>query len=411
MKRIIILFAIVLAGTMCFAQKANINKAKAKAYAEENPDFDEAKALIEAALNDPSTKDLALTLWTAADIYNRSAMNERSKGDGHEEAAGTDALRALDLYKQAYERDQMPDAKGKIKPKYDKKIKEALANLYKSYILVNYSVKKQQDQEWAAAYEGMDKHIGILDLDMVKNDAKLAQDTSLRKGNTYNQLRYFAGVFAWSAGMRPEALVELQGLIGTGYQEENVYEQICTIYEEMGDTVNYLSALKAGAKAVPQSQWLTGNLINHYVAKGQYDEAKNYLTVAIANNPTAQLYNVLGSLNEELGELKEAMANYTIAVGLDDNYADAHANIGRFYYNRAMRLEDASLKTNDPATLKQYKDQMQEYFAQAVPEFERAYELNRDNSDFQRMLRITYYRLRSSNEKYQPKYPELLPQE
>lgn len=411
MKRTLILFAVLLVGTFAFAQKANVSKAKSKAMAEENPDYDGAKALIEAALNDPTTKDQANTYWTAGLVYEHSSLAECRAGDGHEINAGMDAMRAVELYKQAYTMDQQPDAKGKVKPKFDKKITESMEKIYKTFALVNYSVKMQQNQDMKTAYEAMNTQLSILDLDYVKNDPKVQADTLLQKRGTYNQLRYFAGVFAWSADLKDEAIEQLSGLIGTGYEAENVYEQICTIYLEKGDSASYLKYLQDGARAVPQSQWLTGNLINHYVEKGQYEEAKTYLTQAISNNPTAQLYNVLGSLNEELGELKEAMNNYTIAVGLDDNYADAHANIGRFYYNRAIRLEDASLKTNDPATLKDYKDQMHQFLGQAIPEFEKAFELDQQNSEFQRMLRITYYRYKSAEPSYKPKYPELLPQE
>lgn len=407
MKKIALLFAIVLISTFTFAQKANVNKALSKAQAEENPDFDEAKALIEAALVNEETKDQVKTWWTAGRVYELSSRNEQGKGEGHEAEAGADAMREYDLYLRAYEMDFMPNAKGKVKPAYDKKIKESMASLYRSNILLNYSVNKQNDQQYGEAYRIMHRHLGIIDLDMIKNDAKMMEDTTLQKRNLYNQLKFYAAVWAWQAEMRQEALAYFTDIKSTGFKQQEVYEYMATICDEMKDTVQYEAILREGAQVVPQSQFLIGNLINLYVDRKQTKEAIEYLQQALQINPTAQLYNVLGSVQETAGDLDNALLNFQKALELDPNYVDAIANIGRLYYNQGVKIEEESIDIKDPARKREMDALKNEKIRQALPYFERAYELNMDDAQVQKMLRQTYYRLYQVDSNLNMKFPEL----
>jgi len=407
MRKLALFFTIVLLSTFTFAQKSNVNKALSKASAEENPDFDGAKELIEAALVNDETKDQAKTWWTAGKVYELSAINEMRKGDGYEASAGADAMREYDLYLRAYEMDFMPNAKGKVKPSYDKKIKESMAFLYKSNILVNYSVTKQRDEQWSDAYLIMERHLGIIDLEMLKNDPKMMQDTLLGRNEQYNQFKFYAAIWAWQAGMRPEALSMLKSISKTGYKAQEVYEYMATICEEMKDTVQYEAVLREGAQAVPQSQFLIGNLINLYVERKQTAEAITYLEQELRRNPTAQLYNVLGSVQETAGDLDNALSNFKKALEYDANYADAIANIGRLYYNQGVKIEEDAMNVKDNAQKKQMDAQKNEKIRQALPYFERAYELNQDDTQVQKMLRQTYYRLYQVDSKLQMKFPEL----
>lgn len=407
MKRLALFFTIVLISTFVFAQKANVNKALSKAQSEENPDFDEAKALIEAALVNEETKDQAKTWWTAGRVYELSSRNEQRKGDGYEASAGADAMREYELYMRAYELDFMPNAKGKIKPAYDKKIKESMASLYRSNILVNYSIKKQDNALYEEAYNIMSLHLGIIDLEMLKSDPKMMEDTLLQKRDLYNQLKFYSGVWAWQAEKLPEALTCLSDIKSTGYKQQEVYEYMATICDQMKDSARYEEILREGSQVVPQSQFLIGNLINLYVDRKQTKEAIEYLQQAISRNPTAQLYNVLGSVQESAGDLDNALINFNKAIQLDENYVDAIANIGRLYYNQGVKIEEEAMDTKDPAKKKEMDAQKNDKIRQALPYFEKAYELNMDDPQVQTMLRQTYYRLVQADPKFKMKHPEL----
>lgn len=407
MKKLILFFTIVLSSTFTFAQKANVNKALSMATAEENPNFDGAKELIESALVNEETMNQAKTWWTAGRVYELSSRNQQKKGEGYEAAAGVDAMREYDLYLRAYELDFMPNAKGKVKPAYDKKIKESMASLYKSNILLNYSINKQDNQLYEEAYQIMVRHLGIIDLDMLKNDPKMMEDTLLQKRSLYTQLKYYAAIWAWQAQLRPQAISLLDEIKTTGFKQQDVYEYMATIYDEMHDTIQYEAVLREGSQVVPQSQFLIGNLINLYVDRKQTNEAIEYLQQAISRTPTAQLYNVLGSVQETAGDLDNALINFNKAIQLDENYVDAIANIGRLYYNQGVKIEEDAMSVKDNALKKQMDNQKNEKIRQALPYFEKAYELNQDDSQLQKMLRQTYYRLYQIDSKLKMKFPEL----
>ena len=142
MKRILLLMALAVGlSTVGYAQKANVNKAKNKALTTENPDISGAKNLIEDALMDDETKNLANTWFVAGLVYERSV----------ELGTEADVAKAFEYYLKAYELDQMPNAKGKVAPKFDKKIANSIGKFYRNNILFNYAITLHNRQDYKDA--------------------------------------------------------------------------------------------------------------------------------------------------------------------------------------------------------------------------------------------------------------------
>ena len=78
MKKTLIMAALVLISAGCFAQKANVKKAKNLAL-QETPDFSSARAAINEALTNEETKDLADTWYTAGLIGYQELSKENEK--------------------------------------------------------------------------------------------------------------------------------------------------------------------------------------------------------------------------------------------------------------------------------------------------------------------------------------------
>ena len=131
------LLCIVVAG---YSQKSNVNAAKSKASSLENPDFNAAKQLIEEALVNEETKGSANTWFVAGYVYETSSDAEFLKikqGLGGDMIlAGQDAAKAYEYYLKAYELDQLPNDKGKVKPKFSKKIQQSLLKFYQEDIFL-----------------------------------------------------------------------------------------------------------------------------------------------------------------------------------------------------------------------------------------------------------------------------------
>ena len=122
-----------VAASVSFAQKKAVNEAQSIAKGS-TPDFSEARTLIKGALENPETKDDAKTWYVAGFIEDQQFSNERTKqvlGQQPDEPVMYEALGSiLPYFEKAYELDQLPNEKGKVKPKFTKDIKGILGATY-----------------------------------------------------------------------------------------------------------------------------------------------------------------------------------------------------------------------------------------------------------------------------------------
>ena len=125
MKRVLLTVALCVAASASFAQKKVVNEAQSIAKGS-NADFGEARTLIKGALENPETKDDAKTWYVAGFIEDQQFNAERAKqilGQQPNEPVMYEALYGiLPYFQKAYELDQLPNEKGKVKPKYTKDI-------------------------------------------------------------------------------------------------------------------------------------------------------------------------------------------------------------------------------------------------------------------------------------------------
>ena len=136
MKRVLLTVALCVAASASFAQKKVVNEAQSIAKGS-NADFGEARTLIKGALENPETKDDAKTWYVAGFIEDQQFNTERAKqilGQQPNEPVMYEALYGiLPYFQKAYELDQLPNEKGKVKPKY---------SMVVHIISINKSIKK-----------------------------------------------------------------------------------------------------------------------------------------------------------------------------------------------------------------------------------------------------------------------------
>lgn len=407
MKRLFLIAVLTLfVGAMGFAQKANVNRAKNKALAVENPDFQGAKDDIEEALLNDETKNLANTLYVAGLVYEKSADNEFIKvqtGMGDEETMGRDALKAVEYYLKAIDLDQMPDAKGKVKPKFTKKIKTSLKSIYNKMMLVNYGVKKYNEHSWSDAINAFETHTEILDLPVFVGEKNMPE-----KDSTYYDIKFYAAESAWAGEMNQTAIEMYRKLKETGYKANKTLQILSQLYQAEKDTVNYVASLHEGVEQFPEEFYFLGNLINHYVYGGQPEKASELLNKAIENDPNnPQLYSVLGSMLELKEDYEGAMTNYDKALELNPELADAWVNKGRLIYNKAFKAEGEANSISDIKLLDIELEKVNAIYKESIPFFEKALDLNPEDYETMKILRGLYYKF-SEEKAYQQKYDEIV---
>ena len=396
------LLCIVVAG---YSQKSNVNAAKSKASSLENPDFNAAKQLIEEALVNEETKGSANTWFVAGYVYETSSDAEFLKikqGLGGDMIlAGQDAAKAYEYYLKAYELDQLPNDKGKVKPKFSKKIQQSLLKFYQEDIFYYYGAEKYNKHEWIDAKNAFEKHTSILDIPFMSTMKELPIKDSL-----YYEKQFLAAQSAWGGSLYEDAVRIFSDLKGKGYQENKVYQSICEIYKnDINDTTSYFNTLLEGNNKFPQEFYYLGNIINHFMFSGQSQEAIKYLDMAIKENPNdAQLYNAYSSILEQQKDIEGAKKYIDQALVLDPNFADAWSTKGRLIYNQAFYKEQESFNASGKE-LKLLEEEFIKLYEESIPYFHKAIELNPNDFESMKTLKSLYYKL--SSQFHINKYDEL----
>lgn len=404
MKRVLIMLAVVLMGTCCFAQKKNVSTAKNKAMAADNPDFVGAREAINAALQDETTKDLADTWYVAGLIGYKECeyLTQQSylTGKVDDQKKGEAVVESYNYFLKADNIAMTPvlDKKGneKVDTKTHKNIQQNMLDYYLGQELVKYGIWLNDQRDFAGAYEVFKMHTDIPNLPMMQDDklqAKMPRDT------IYEQYVYYSGLFATQAGMHKEAIEIFESLKDGNYEPITSNQFLYQEYVELNDTVNFIRVLKDATERFPGEPWFLQNLINFYIFSNQEQEAVEYLNKAIEREPNvAQYYHIRGNLNESLGNYDAALADFDNALNIDPTLADAMAGKGRVYYNQAVKMNEAAAYINDNNEYQQALKAMDEVFAKSLPYFEKAHEMEPDNRNYMTTLKQLYYRFHNDTE-------------
>ena len=398
MKKTLIMAALVLISAGCFAQKANVKKAKNLAL-QETPDFSGARAAINEALTNEETKDLADTWYTAGLIGYQELTKENEKtylGQARDEKrAGEAVVESFDYWMKAADLagQKVLDKKGN-EVLADKKtyalLQKKVLEYYKNQELVKYGIYLNDQRDFATAYGVFQRHLSIPELSLMQ-DVKLQKE--MPKDSIYDQYKYYTAIFAIQAEMHPEAIAVLEEMKNGNYEAITVNQFLYQEYVNVQDTANYVRVLQDAVVRFPQEPWFLQNLINHYIFSGQEQEAINYLDQAIAREPNVAQYHLIkGNLNENQKNYEAALADFDRALAIDPTVADAEAGKGRVYYNQAVKMNEDAALIADAKEYKKALEEMNAMFRQSMPFFEKAHELAPDNRDYMITLRGLYYR-------------------
>ncbi|MCC8094356.1 MAG: tetratricopeptide repeat protein [Tannerellaceae bacterium] len=393
MKRVLLTVALCVAASASFAQKKAVNDAQNSA---KSNNFDEARALIKGALENPESKDDAKTWYVAGFIEDQQFSTERAKqvlGQELNEPVMYEALiNILPYFVKAYDLDQLPNEKGKVKPRFAKDIKNTLSANHVYYI--NGGAYYFDERDYKKAYEFFDQYLQISDLPMFKGEPTAERDSN------FMTIQFYAAVAATQMENPQLAIAALERAKKTGFRGNDVYQYLAYEYEQLQDNENLERTLKEGMAKYPEEKYYLMSLINNYIYAGKNEEALQYLNTAIAQEPNnAQLYDVMGRVYESgLKDYDNAETYFAKALELDPNYTDAMSNLGRIYYNQAVnKLGDANMISD----AKQYQEESakaKEYFRKALPYFEKAHQLNPDDTEPMIALRSIYYNLNMNDE-------------
>lgn len=397
-KRTIFLSALLIAGaSMSFAQKSNV-KAADRFIDEDPPKFKEAREAIAPAFIDESTKDDPKTYYIAGMIgykeneellklmYLQKEVDQIRKGKA--------IMESYNYFLKAYELDMTPNDKGKVKPKYDDKIKDRLKTYYTDQLnLISYGAKLFDTKDYEGAYKVFSVFLDIPKHPVMENEIPT-------NDSTYNMIKYFAALSATNAKDNTNAIRLYEDLTDDNYETKNVYQLLSEAYRTEKDTVKYLATLEKGFEIFNDEPFFLQNIINYYIVTNQIEKSTSYLDAAIAQNPNIpEYYYVKGTVEEQLGHIDVSRKAFEKAIELKPDYADGYAGIGRLIFNQAVEVLKAADKITDNKAYNAEVEKANEIFKQALPFMEKAFELNPDDNTHRQSLKTLYYRL-GENEKY-----------
>lgn len=393
----------VITGVLCFivgisfGQKKAVNAAKNEIKGN-TPNIAEARTLIKGALVDPETANDAETWYVAGKIENKQFEVEQTKEilgrQPNEEVMFSALERILPYFIKAAELDQLPDAKGKVKPRFLKDIRSIVRANRPFYI--NAGAYAYDNKDYRKAYENFKLFGDIPSLGMYDGEKWI-----IAKGDTTElQYKFYAAMTASFIPDYKAAIAIYEEIKGYEYVENNIYtenelyQRLVSVYAQAEDSVALENILKEGFLKFPNDDTYVLSLINLYLSSGKSGEVVSYLDKAIALNPNnAQLYDVLGQIYEIDNKPDEALLNMKKALDMDPENIEYLSHLGRVYFNLGVEKRGESDEISDLNKSKQVFNQSQDYFKQSMPFFEKVFELDAKNREAIYALRSIYYSL------------------
>ncbi len=392
-KIIFLLSALLLIGGSSFAQKKNVAKASSKLQAEPQ-DTRGAKEAILLALKDSTTSKDAKTWFTAGEVFNaiytEQQKNELLSKKGDRALMANCTETSLNYFLIADSLDKLPNAKGKIAPKYHARIVEKIKALQNGFTEGGSHFYEQKDYKNALKF--FDVYINYQNIPQMKG-------LGLEKDTLVKRITYYCGLCATQAEL-PQLAVKYYEIVKDSVDSKWIYARLCDDYSTLKDTVNMIRMFKMGAQKFPNESYYVRSLINYYINQNKMEEALSWINAALDLEPTsAVLWNVKGRILETKN-IEESKACYQKSIDMDPKFAEALGNLGRIYYNKAVEELDRINAIRDDKKYKIEKAKLKTTFEIPLPYFEKAYQINPDERDYVIALRGIYYNL-GQDAKYQ----------
>ncbi len=360
MKRIALLLFVAASATV-YAQKPvkpNLNKALNQLN---EGKLDEAKANIDAAINNEKMQNDGKTWYYRGLIY---ASIDTTSNETYKNLDPNAFQVALEAFQKAEELSKgkgyfTQDAMGL--PQTKEQQMAFWANTH-----VNKGADQYQQEEFEAAVESFEKVSKILEKDTL--------------GNLY------AGFAANSSEQYDKAIEHFNAYLENGGTSSDPVKLMNNIYVQKGDKEKALEVVRMGKQKFPQDPDFPKLEIGALIELNRIDEAKAGLEEAIKTEPDNKiLHFYLGFANQNLGNIDVAKKNYEDALKLDPQYFEAQFYLARLMYAEAAAIKkqmaDLGISADDKKKRFELDKVLVEKLRVALPYWEKAEKINPNDQD------------------------------
>ena len=362
--------------------------------------YKKSLAALQPALTHPDTRDKVETWFLAENIafslcdkYNANI----SIGKPVKDKDRVDALlNGHNYYLKALSLDTvlLRDKKGVIK--YDKKTgkpkfkakysKDIIKHQYQhvaEYLQLGH--KEIENKSYQTSFDLLTIYTALIDVSEEKWHKISVPDS------TRGLICYYKGVDLYFLERFEEAAVELEEAKRLGFSNKAVYDLIIDCYHHTKQTDRYISSVSQAYDLFhKEDDAYSRILINHYVSNKNHTAAEAYIDNSLSLSPNDDnLINLKGLVTEQKQNLDSASVFYMKAVELNAENAEAQFNLGRYYYNKAIKFKEENLMLSP----KKLRAKVNPLYKQALPHFEQSYRLNPNNEALKDALMNIYYQL------------------
>lgn len=360
MKKLMIVAMMILGTSMAFAGDSDALKAilKTKSYAE-------AASLLNSSLSQLASDAEKARAYNqlvklALEKYDKeselSMKNEANKQLGQ----GVVPIDSLGMYNAAYDAlmsaiecdkyDNMPDAKGKVKPKFHEELLQKIPNVRIQLVNAGQWAAQKADEAGVLKYWGT--FLDTEDCNLLKSVDKSNEAGFL------GQVAYYTALYANQNKQIDRALKYLEMAMKDPEQAKEAQNMKFTIGQQNlkthADTVKFIDELKVFYNDNPDSEAAFGTLCNLYSQMNQKDEVLKLVQDKISkdpNNSTAWALKGQSEMNEQ--KYDDAIESFKKSVEIDGTNP-----IVLTYLGFCMNSKAASIEGNIPAQKALYKESM-----------------------------------------------------
>ena len=381
------------------AQKANVEAAKKLSG---KPDkIEEARSLIQQAMENPETANDAQTYFIAGkiefDAFDKdltSSMINPASVDNLK--MGQNLLNGYNNYVKALPLAAVPNEKGKVDTKTPKSIVNTLKGHANDYFKAGADFFNGQ-KVYPEAYECFMIYADMPEQDFMKDEKLELPDAD--RGTAY----FNAGLAAYSGNEIYKSADAFRKARGVGYDDKQayIYEIACWQAAAQRDSTmeqtakeKIIEVAEAGDKKFGMEEPIfVNNIVNFLVTDGKYDQAISKVSELIAANPdNAGLYGLRGFVYDRMGKDEESVNDYRKAAATDGVDFETLKNASKKIY-RTGADKFNNIEGNSEADRAARMDVKTNYLEVAKSIADKAKSMNSNDSDLDYVIESIDYSL------------------
>ena len=257
--------------------------------------------------------------------------------------------------------DNLPDAKGKVAPKYSE------------FIITAYAQEFGQFYNAGAYFYGNEDYVKSYDLFKMFIDAA----DKLYKAGMMEEDKVNVPVAAYNMTLSAMQLQDYEKVLShvdlamaNEQMAPSAFRYKAVAHLELGDTATWLNDCLEGAKLFPDDAYFYQSLIQYYDSRNENEKLNALADELIASDTSNPFFVYLkGYIAHQKQDTDAAIEWYEKTLEVDPNYESALNNLSRCYLFKAQEYATAqsSTKVTDKKKLAKDKEILNGYYKKALP--------------------------------------------